>query len=115
MAMEYEYKDKGLTKTFTEMMTILYQKRKGLLGFLMGSTNDKGKKNTGFQARPCVSLDFMSTLLLNIFSREETGAPARDLRRDIDLVQFIITSTCDSLRSVSLFPFSFVYYILIFC
>ncbi|KAG2213869.1 hypothetical protein INT47_001138 [Mucor saturninus] len=99
VAMEYEYTDKGLTKKSSEMIGILYKKRKALMGLLTGSTNDKGKKNSGFQVRSCVSLDFISTLLLNMFSKEEKDTPAHDLRKDIDMVQFIVTSTCDSLRS----------------
>lgn len=98
--MEYEYSDKGLTKNSSDVLVALYKKRKALMALLLGSTNEKGKKNTGFKVRSCVSLEFVSTLLLNIFSKEETNAPAHELRSDIDMVQFIVASTCDSIRYV---------------
>lgn len=103
--MEYEFSTNGLTKNSSDMLSILYKKRKALMGLLNNSTNEKGKKNTGFNVQSCVSLEFISTLFLNIFSKDvpknEISAPARELRTDIDLIQFIVASTCNSLRSVS--------------
>ncbi|GAA5807873.1 hypothetical protein MFLAVUS_001253 [Mucor flavus] len=100
-AMEYEFFITGLTKNSSEVLVTLYKKRKELVGLLNNSTNEKGKKNTSLNIQSCVSFQFISKLFLDVFGKDlkdDIDTPAFEIRREIDFVQFIVSSTCESLR-----------------
>lgn len=104
--MEYEFSVDGLTRNSSETLINLYRKRKEMIGLLTNSTNEKGKKNSGMVIQTCVSLEFISKLFLSVFSkevsREEIDTPTSVIRREIDFVQFIVASTCEGIRFVSI-------------
>jgi Fanconi anemia group I protein len=98
--MEYEFTTNGLTAKSSEMLLNLFKKRKAFLGLLSNSTNEKGRKGSHINNRSCVNMEFMSSLFLTVFSKDVPKEPTRDLRSDIEFVQFIVSSTCDSLKAV---------------
>lgn len=101
--MEYEFSVNGLSQSSSDMLILLFKKRKAIVGLMGGATSEKGKKLSNVTPRSCVNLNFISKLFFMVFlknvPKEEIDAPTRALRSDIDLVQFLVVGTCDSLRS----------------
>lgn len=103
--MEYEFTANGVTAESSEMLLTLFKKRKEFLCLLSSSTTEKGRK-ASLNVRPCVNMEFMSSLFLTVFSKdiskEEPAAPTCELRKEMEFVQFIVSSGCDGLKSVSI-------------
>lgn len=101
--MEYEFTMNGLTQSSSDVLSLLFKKRKALIGLSGSATNEKGRKVSNLNNSSCVNSSFVSNLFFTMFARdvpkEEIDAPARALRTDIDLVHFLVTTTCDSIKS----------------
>lgn len=104
VSMEYAYLENGITDESSRLLLTLFKKRRTLMSNLKEmSTNEKGRKNVTGAEQSCVSLSFASGILKSVFpptKTEQTDA-IRDLRADIDFAQFIVTSTCDSIKLVN--------------
>ncbi|KAI8643310.1 FANCI solenoid 4-domain-containing protein [Parasitella parasitica] len=103
VSLEHIFLTNDITTQSSEILLTLFKKRTALFSKIKdSSTNEKGRKNTNIAQTSCVSLEFTSKMFQSIFStkdtKEENEGSKRDIRSNLDFANFLVTSTCDSLK-----------------
>ncbi|CAO0793414.1 unnamed protein product [Mucor circinelloides] len=103
VSLEHVFLTNDITVQSSEALLTLFKKRMALVGILKEtSTTEKGRKLTNINRMSCVSLEFTSKMFQSIFSskdtKDENESSKRDIRSNLEFANFLVTSTCDSLK-----------------